>query len=52
MNGKGDNRRPASVSSSEMQARWAATFGSVKRVEPDESGDYVAVVDSRPSEDQ
>jgi len=52
VNGKGDNRRPASVSASEMQARWAVTFGAVKRVEPDERGDYVAVVDFRPAEDQ
>jgi hypothetical protein len=63
MNGKGDNRRPASVSVSEMQARWAATFGA-KQGKTDPVSIWVDIVDEegyrvhlralapRPAEDQ
>ena len=47
MNGKGDSPRPFTVSQDELAQRWAQTFGVVgPRPEPNERGEYIAVVDA------
>jgi hypothetical protein len=57
MNGKGDNRRPASVLASEMQARWAATFDKgVREAREATNAESTAICNAvfplRPTEDQ
>jgi hypothetical protein len=57
MNGKGDNRRPATVSASEMQARWAATFDKgVRQAREATNAESTAIATAafppRPAEDQ